>query len=161
MIQVDPIPCLRCDSNQDAFECGGGSNLITKEGFFQLKLAEVQYSDTFIQCDKMAGQEVCLRNDICAEGYAGHLCKHCDAGFFKDFDGSCQQCMLKISFFNLLHFAVQCLTFALIIYIMYNLIAFYHQTGKIVDSFYLFKNLINYFIIFGLIAEAFQQTLLA
>ena len=33
-IQIDPIPCLRCDSNQNAFECGGGSNLITKEGFF-------------------------------------------------------------------------------------------------------------------------------
>lgn len=61
--------CIPCKS--DVFTCNGGDQIDANTGYQRL----LQTKDVFAKCDKLGGQEVCLANNTCMNGYEGFMCK--------------------------------------------------------------------------------------
>ena len=83
-----------CHECPTGFKCLGGSEIILKRGYWRLNST----SDKAYACNP---PELCNRtnfgefgNEVCSEGYAGHLCQACDLqnGYTPGLGTSCSKC---------------------------------------------------------------------
>ena len=146
--------CQPCQ--KDVFTCYGGDKIIANAGYQRV----LKSNDVFAKCDKLGGEDVCANNNTCIDGYEGFMCKKCSDGFYKEFDGSCQECDLGYKEF--LYSILMIVFFAtiplLLAVFLTNCLKSAQDKNKASSVFYLFKNLLNYVILTALLSQIFANT---
>lgn len=150
--------CSACEKS--VFSCFGNENIKANTGYQLVN----QGTATFIACDQMFNNHLCLANNTCKYGYQGLGCKQCVPYFFRDFDGSCQECPKSIagttttytdSTFIVFQMLFNWLLLVVVILFVKDMELSGEKQNKLSSVTFLFKNIVNYVIYFVLLSELF------
>ena len=105
------------------------------------------------KCGTPGGKDLCLEDNKCSKGHTGFLCQVCEEGYYRDFDGSCQQCMASPA----VHVIVGWVLVVIVVLAIIYFLSHGYQQNKVSITFHLLKNLVNYIIIFSVLTEIFGK----